>query len=107
MKFIFPKNYNFKPKLLGFLDYSTAIVNGVCALLLYLLSSIICTSLSSKISLFVALYFPIFLFSIFSFQQENILSVLTYTFLYVKSQKIYLYKKEALYFEPKEKTSKH
>ena len=27
MKFIFPQNYNFKTKLLGFIDYTTLILN--------------------------------------------------------------------------------
>ena len=27
MKFIFPKNYNFKNKLFGFIDYSTIFIN--------------------------------------------------------------------------------
>lgn len=27
MKFIFPKNYNFKNKIFGIIDYSTALVN--------------------------------------------------------------------------------
>ena len=27
MKFIFPQNYNFKPKLFGFIEYSTIFLN--------------------------------------------------------------------------------
>ena len=29
MKFIFPQNYNFKSKLFGVIDYSTAIFNVI------------------------------------------------------------------------------
>ena len=32
MKFIFPKNYNFKPKFLGLIEYSTAIMDVIIAI---------------------------------------------------------------------------
>ena len=34
MKFIFPQNYNFKPKLLGFIEYPVAIINVLLWLIL-------------------------------------------------------------------------
>ena len=35
MHFIIPKNYDFKAKLFGIIDYSTALLNGVWAGILY------------------------------------------------------------------------
>ena len=37
MKFIFPKNYNFKNKIFGIIDYSTALVNIIWYAFIFLL----------------------------------------------------------------------
>ena len=66
MKFIFPTNYNFRNKILGVLDYPTAIFN--------------------------VFYFCILLFSIVGFNHENILYSLYYIIKYFIKPKIYLYK---------------
>ena len=92
MNFIIPKNYNFKSKILGFIDYPTAIFNLIWAIVLYLLANIFFYSIWSKIYFFVALFIPVLIFSIVGFNQENILYVIKYTFKYFFSQKIYLYK---------------
>ena len=41
MKFIFPRNYNFKSKLFGIIDYSTAIVNIIYDLFIFSLCNLI------------------------------------------------------------------
>ena len=41
MKFIFPQNHDFKNKLLGIIDYSTAIANVVWYAFVFLLVSVI------------------------------------------------------------------
>ena len=53
MKFIFPKNYTFKTKLFGFIDYSTAICNGIIALIIYALSNLFFNRLSYKLYFFI------------------------------------------------------
>ena len=35
MKFIFPKNYKYRAKILGFLDYITAIVDSLIGIILF------------------------------------------------------------------------
>ena len=52
MRFIFPQNYNFNNKIFGFFDYCTAI--------------------------FLVFCFPLVLFSIVGFNNENILYVFSY-----------------------------
>lgn len=93
MKFIFPKNYNFKYKLLGFIDYSTAILDAIIGFVLFGIISIFTSSIATKIYIFIIMYVPIFLFSIFGLGRENILSVIYYLFKYFKNRGIYLYKK--------------
>ena len=93
MKFIFPKNYNFKYKLLGFIDYSTAILDAIIGFVLFEIISIFTSSIATKIYIFIIMYVPIFLFSIFGLGRENILSVIYYLFKYFNNRGIYLYKK--------------
>ena len=47
MKFIFPQNYNFKIKLLGFIDYPVAIFNIILWIIIYFLINLIFKDLYS------------------------------------------------------------
>ena len=93
MKFIFPQNYRFQTKLFGFINYPTAIFNFVWWFIIFFITKILRLDLFTKIIIFIITCFPIFLISLFGFQQENILYVLYYLFIFLKSHKIYLYKK--------------
>ena len=86
MHFIFPKNYNFRPKLFGFIEYTTAVIDIIIALFLYGFVNLI-------FYIFISLFLPIFLVSIFGINRESILSVCIYFFKFIKNQNIYLYKK--------------
>ena len=92
MKFIFPQNYNFKSKFLGFIDYSTAILNVLWGAFIFCILNIIFTSIKIKIFLFIILCLPVFIFSFVGFNHENIIYVLLYILKYINSPKVYLYK---------------
>lgn len=94
MKFIFPQNYRFRSKLFGMLDYPTAIFNLMLWGIIFVITKIFITDLLLKIIIFIITCFPILLISLFGFQQENILYVFYYLFLFLKNPKIYLYKKD-------------
>ena len=94
MKYIFPKNYNFKPKLLGFIDYSTAIIDVVFAIIIYFFINLFISNLSIKIYIFISLYFPFLLISILGISRESFVSVFTYMFKFIKNQNIFLYNKK-------------
>ena len=94
MKFIIPQNYNFKNRLCGFMDYSTAIFNVVWMLLVFLLVSLFSFSLNIKIAIFITLYFPLFLFSVFGFNNENIVYVIFYILKFIKNRKVYFFNKD-------------
>lgn len=96
MKFIFPKNYNFKPKLLGFIEYSTAILDTIIGIILYSLVNLIFTNLNIKIYVFVSLFFPIILISILGINKENFITIFTYMFKFIKNQNVYLYNKNSI-----------
>jgi len=93
MKFIFPQNYNFKNKILGFIDYSTALINIIWYLIIFLLLNFFSFNLTLKISLFIIFCLPLFLISLIGFNNENILYVFIYMFKFFKNRKIYFYSK--------------
>lgn len=94
MKFIIPQNYIFKNKLFGFMDYSTAVFNIIWALFIFFILNIIPFSLQIKIVIFIALYFPLLIFSFFGFNNENILYVLSYIIKFIIHNKVYFYGKD-------------
>ena len=53
MKFIFPQNYKFNTKILGIIDYQTAILNLIWDGLIFLILNIIFRSINIKIFLFI------------------------------------------------------
>ena len=92
MNFIIPQNYNFKPKLLGILDYPTAILNVAIIVILIIVLNLFHFVLVVKCILFIIVYLPIFLISVFGFYNENFLLVFLYVFKYLISPKVYIYK---------------
>lgn len=92
MKFIFPKNYNFKNKIFGFIDYSTAIFNIICFFILFSICKLLFSNLNLKILFLIITYFPIFLLSIIGFNNENIVYIIFYIVKYLVRPKLYLYK---------------
>lgn len=93
MKFIFPQNYNFKNKLFGVIDYSTAIFNIIIAVFVFCFLDLIFGNLNFIISGFIIIYMPILLFSIIGFNHENILYVALFIFKFIKNRKVYFYMK--------------
>ena len=93
MKFIFPQNYNFTNKILGFFDYSTAIFLVCWCVLVGFLLHIFISDITFKIVLFIVLCFPLFLFSVIGFNNENILYVFSYLFkFYIKNKCLFFEK---------------
>ena len=92
MKFIFPQNYDFKKKLFGIIDYSTAIVLVIWCLFIFCFINLLFNSIKLKIFFFIILCFPLFLFSIVGFNHENILYVCYYIIKFYNQRKIYIYK---------------
>ncbi len=93
MKFIFPQNYSFKNKLFGFIDYSTLVLNMIWDFFIFYTLGLVKFNLSVKVSIFILLCFPLFLFSIIGFNHENFICVLTYLFKFIYRKKIYFYSK--------------
>lgn len=99
MSFIFPKNYNFKPKLLGFIDYSTAIIDTVIGIIIYFLVNTLFSSIDIKIYVFVSLFLPVLLISILGINKENPINVFKYMIKFIRNQNVYLYKKSYSFYK--------
>ena len=94
MHFIFPKNYNFKPKLFGFIEYSTAILDTLIGFSIYTFVNSFFNNINTKIYVFITLFLPILLISILGINRESFINVFKYIFKFIKNQKIYLYSKQ-------------
>lgn len=99
MHFIFPKNYNFKPKLLGFIEYSTAILDTVIGVILYIFVNLVFSNINLKIYTFISLFLPILLISILGINKESFICVFKYIFKFFKNQNTYLYKRNYDYLK--------
>lgn len=93
MKFIIPKNYKFKNKIFGIIDYPTAIINIVWDVFIYFLLRNIHTNISIRIFIFTLLSFPILLITIVGFNNESPIYTLKYVVRFLIRQKVYLFKK--------------
>ena len=94
MKFIFPQNYNFNSKLLGFIDYSTVILNIIWGLTVFGFVYFFIPDITFEVGIFIILFLPFALLSIIGFNHEKILYILIYLYKYISSQKVYLYCKK-------------
>ena len=94
MKFIIPQNYKFKNKILGIIDYPTAIINVVWNLILYFLLRLFPFNITAKIFIFTLLSFPILLLTIVGFNNESPIFTLKYIIQFMRKEKIYIYIKE-------------
>ena len=93
MKFIFPKNYNFKTKLFGVFDYLTVVINIIYFLFVFSVCNLIFDSINIKIFIIVSLCFPLLILSIVGLNNENVFLVLIYILKYFLKPKLYLYNK--------------
>ena len=93
MKFIFPQNYKFNTKILGIIDYQTAILNLIWDGLVFLIINFIFKSLNIKIFLFIVFCFPIFIFSIIGINGDNLINVMIYMSKFIIKPKLLFYSK--------------
>jgi hypothetical protein len=93
VKFIFPQNYNFRSKILGIMDYGTAILNVIFGIIIFGIVNILKINFSIKIFIFIVLFFPVFLMSIVGFYGENVIIVFNYLIRYLIRPKLLFYKK--------------
>ncbi len=94
MKFIFPKNYQFKNKIFGIIDYTTAFVNIIWYVIVLIFVNLIFDSIDIKVFVFISLCFPLLLISFSGFNGENIITVLSYLFKFITRQKLYFFSKK-------------
>ena len=95
IKFIFPQNYNFKSKLLGIIDYSTAIFCISWCILIFSVLNLLFNSFQLILCLSIILTFPVFIFGFVGFNGENIYSAIKYIIIYLIRPKVYVFNKKS------------
>ena len=93
MKFIIPQNYNFKNKIFGIIDYSTAFLNISWYSIVFVILNFFLTDWNVKMFLLISFCLPMTIFSLVGFSGEPIIYVFKYLLKYFFRPKLYLYKK--------------
>lgn len=93
MNFIFPSNYNFKNKLFGFIDYTSAFVLLIWYFFVFCLVNILFIDINIKVMVFIGLCLPFLIFTIINSRSENILLILLYVVKFICNKKIYFYRR--------------
>ena len=93
MNFIIPQNYKFKNKILGIIDYPTAIFNIVWNVIIYFFLKKLSTGIAIKIFIFSSLSFPVLLLTIIGFNNESPIYAIKYIVKFLLRPKVYLFKK--------------
>lgn len=93
MNFIIPQNYKFKNKILGIIDYPTAVFNIIWNIILYFFLKNFLANITVKIFIFSSLSFPILLLTIISFNNESPIYTARYIIKFLLKPKIYLFKR--------------
>lgn len=94
MTFIFPRNYNFKNKFLGMIDYQTLVILFFWSAFIYCSINFFNIAFTTKVILFIIFTLPIDILGIFSFSNDSILYTFLYVFKYLMSPKLYLFSKK-------------
>lgn len=95
IKFIFPQNYTFTPKLFGVIDYPTAIFCIIWCIFIFFIFNLIFDSLQFIISFSIIAILPVIIFCFVGFNGENISSVIKYMFIYLVRPKTYVFSKKS------------
>ena len=93
MHFIIPKNYKYKNKIFGIIDYPTALINIIWNVIIYFILKNINTPISLKAFIFSTLSFPILLSTMLGFNNESPIYTIKYMISFFIRPKVYLFKK--------------
>lgn len=92
LKFIIPRNYKFKNKIFGIIDYPTAVFNIIWNVIIYFILKNICINITWRIFIFSTLSFPILLLTMIGFNNESPIYTFRYIVKFLRFQKVYLFK---------------
>ena len=76
MKYIIPKNYDIKPKILGTFDFYSLLITLIAVIITYVIISLFDITFINKISICIIINLPIFLLLNFGIESENILFII-------------------------------
>ena len=91
MKFIIPKNYNIKPKILGTFNIESIILTCIFIFISFIVLTLFKLTIINRISICIIVNIPIFLLFNFGINNENIFNICYYLIKYIFSKKVYIY----------------
>lgn len=94
MKYIIPKNYDFKPKLFGIIEYRFGIfVLSLSFILIFILNNINILAII-KIQILLLIIIPILMIGTIGVRGEKLFDILKILLLYALKQKVFFFSKE-------------
>ena len=94
MKYIIPKNYDFKPKLFGIIEYRFGIfVLSLSFILIFVLNNINILAII-KIQILLLIIIPILMIGTIGVRGEKLFDILKILLLYALKQKVFFFSKE-------------
>lgn len=94
MKYIIPKNYDFKPKLFGIIEYRFGIfVLSLSLILIFILNNINILAII-KIQILLLIIIPILMIGTIGVRGEKLFDILKILLFYALKQKVFFFSKE-------------
>lgn len=94
MKYIIPKNYDFKPKLFGIIEYRFGIfILSLSFILIFILNNINILAII-KIQILLLIIIPILMIGTIGVRGEKLFDILKILLLYALKQKVFFFSKE-------------
>ncbi len=98
IRYIIPKNYDFKAKLFGLIEYRLALFISGLTLFLILIFQNINIAAILKIQIIIIIDLPIIMIGTIGIRGENLIEILKILILYLLKQKVYFYEKSSYNF---------
>lgn len=90
MIYSFPKNYEYKEKLFGIINYSTVTIHIMWILIIYIILKNINIDLIYKINILTLFEFPLILYTLIK-KEEDLIYKFMYLLNFILKKKLYLY----------------
>ncbi len=95
-KYIIPKNYDFKPKLFGIIEYRLGIFISVLTLFLIIIFQSFKIAAIMKLQIIIIIIVPILMIGTIGVRGEKFFDILKLLLFYYLKPKVYFYSKNGL-----------
>lgn len=93
-EFVFPQNYDIKPKILGIIEVETLFIYIMIVVLTYFITSFLTENIILKIQILIITLLPPLILMVNGIKGESLIYVVKYMIKYFFKKKVYLYQKD-------------